>query len=579
MKIILFFLLFYPVKFKLKAAHAKKVLLAGDFTDWDKNPIEMEKKEDIWEKIIDLEPGRYEYKFIVDGNWMSDPENPIKVGPFENSLIEVTEKGEVIIPQAFSNTEWNTSVKFEGDIRFYVNLEDTLKKFKTIGDSKIDLKGYLPSNSLLWIRLRYKNENLQSDGAIPVFLERAEFSFREGNINFRGFYNKFVLSSLEPFDITGKIGEFHKDFGRDEEGFILNYRYSLIKLFLLYSNGWKEGRDFIFGRINLKNFISFNYSKEKGFDRLYGVYSPDSLIINSQLVSFNSYKTKDFLSFDVDKDVKNLNLKIAYGRGKLFWRADEKSNGEKFEHELKISDFSRLFASLFFNSSFKMGTSFEYELCDLKKHFGDYKEGLSIIGFYLQKGNFKLNIRNYSFNVPSDKSFSNLFYFHRLSQLIYFETFSLGFKNLFSSEIEFKLLHLPFFFIYRFSSPGVGYFPNAQEFILKFKSKFLKDYEIYADLRYLTLDVPHLKIKNSFFDPYVEIKRYIFSENFIFISYGLDPFTLDEDEWARRVFLEEKGAKIALIKDSYLRYGRISEIAEKELEKLILLRIGVEIRF
>jgi Glycogen recognition site of AMP-activated protein kinase len=32
---------------------------------------------DEWVCRIDLEPGKYSYKFIIDGNWILDPANPV----------------------------------------------------------------------------------------------------------------------------------------------------------------------------------------------------------------------------------------------------------------------------------------------------------------------------------------------------------------------------------------------------------------------------------------------------------------------------------------------------------------------
>ena len=34
----------------------------------------------FWRKVLNLEPGRYQYRFIVDGIWQSDPLNT-KVEP------------------------------------------------------------------------------------------------------------------------------------------------------------------------------------------------------------------------------------------------------------------------------------------------------------------------------------------------------------------------------------------------------------------------------------------------------------------------------------------------------------------
>jgi HD-GYP domain-containing protein (c-di-GMP phosphodiesterase class II) len=63
------------VCFKLDFPKAKEVFLIGDFNFWNAETDPMIKDGDKWSKIIYLAPGRYEYKFIVDGNWILDPEN------------------------------------------------------------------------------------------------------------------------------------------------------------------------------------------------------------------------------------------------------------------------------------------------------------------------------------------------------------------------------------------------------------------------------------------------------------------------------------------------------------------------
>ncbi|MGA6926806.1 MAG: glycogen-binding domain-containing protein [Desulfosarcina sp.] len=56
--------------FSLDAPAAARVILAGDFNGWDARRHPMRKKADgRWEKCVMLSPGRYEYKFLVDGKW------------------------------------------------------------------------------------------------------------------------------------------------------------------------------------------------------------------------------------------------------------------------------------------------------------------------------------------------------------------------------------------------------------------------------------------------------------------------------------------------------------------------------
>lgn len=59
---------------------AEKVLLAGDFNDWSEKGTVMNKTNRGWEISVYLSDGTYPYKFIVDGRWMTDPTNPVKVG-------------------------------------------------------------------------------------------------------------------------------------------------------------------------------------------------------------------------------------------------------------------------------------------------------------------------------------------------------------------------------------------------------------------------------------------------------------------------------------------------------------------
>ena len=53
---------------------AKEVRLAGSFNNWDPWSTPMRHDgEGRWEVELILTRGRYEYRFVVDGNWADDP--------------------------------------------------------------------------------------------------------------------------------------------------------------------------------------------------------------------------------------------------------------------------------------------------------------------------------------------------------------------------------------------------------------------------------------------------------------------------------------------------------------------------
>lgn len=59
--------------FLIEAPEAGEVYLVGDFNNWDARKHPMKREENgVWKKITILVPGRYEYKFLVDGRWQTD---------------------------------------------------------------------------------------------------------------------------------------------------------------------------------------------------------------------------------------------------------------------------------------------------------------------------------------------------------------------------------------------------------------------------------------------------------------------------------------------------------------------------
>jgi 1,4-alpha-glucan branching enzyme len=67
------------VMFRYRNSDAKKVYVVGDFNDWSPtaDPMADDNGDGQWTLFYPLAPGRYAYKFVVDGkNWISDSVNP-----------------------------------------------------------------------------------------------------------------------------------------------------------------------------------------------------------------------------------------------------------------------------------------------------------------------------------------------------------------------------------------------------------------------------------------------------------------------------------------------------------------------
>lgn len=72
------------VLFSCFAPDALAVQVAGNFNNWDpeKEPLFNLSGRGLWQKTVCLPPGRYEYKYVIDGSWVLDSTNPeTAIGP------------------------------------------------------------------------------------------------------------------------------------------------------------------------------------------------------------------------------------------------------------------------------------------------------------------------------------------------------------------------------------------------------------------------------------------------------------------------------------------------------------------
>ena len=62
--------------FRLKGhPNARVVAVAGSFNEFNQSQLLCGKEADEWVCRIDLAPGKYTYKFVIDGDWILDPDN------------------------------------------------------------------------------------------------------------------------------------------------------------------------------------------------------------------------------------------------------------------------------------------------------------------------------------------------------------------------------------------------------------------------------------------------------------------------------------------------------------------------
>ena len=83
------------------APDARGVFLAGTFNDWDPAATPMLRDDGgRWTLFLDLAPGTYEYKFVVDDAWCCEP-----------GCCEAREGGRACVPNAFGTMNGTVTVE------------------------------------------------------------------------------------------------------------------------------------------------------------------------------------------------------------------------------------------------------------------------------------------------------------------------------------------------------------------------------------------------------------------------------------------------------------------------------------
>ncbi len=110
------------VWFRFYDPHASTVYLAGNFNNWDPTSIPMIKKDGLFEVSLELGPGTYYYKFVINGErWVEDPLNPGQVPDGfggKNSVFTLRENGEIVFAEVSpfpSGVRASERLKWEGE--------------------------------------------------------------------------------------------------------------------------------------------------------------------------------------------------------------------------------------------------------------------------------------------------------------------------------------------------------------------------------------------------------------------------------------------------------------------------------
>jgi hypothetical protein len=237
------------VRFSYTDSYAGQVSLAGDFNDWNATSAPMIRSGDgTWSVIVPLTAGEHQYKFVVDGQWVADPENPVTGGDFGNSLVKIGGDGKVVVLKATSNTELSPKV-FLGS-RYIVLMQDRKipgsnpewnldrPNFDIDFDFNIRVNEDLTAHVLT--NINNQNQNVQLWESNLRF-DRGSLLLQNEDINLIAFDNDSVGVWEDPLHLVGDVGLYHHSWGYNQQGVMAWRQFGKFEGRLLYSDDFRTG--------------------------------------------------------------------------------------------------------------------------------------------------------------------------------------------------------------------------------------------------------------------------------------------------------------------------------------------------
>ncbi len=576
-----------PVKFEYVNKEAKEVYIAGDFNNWDTKKDALTKKNGgKWEITLELEPGKYEYKFVVDGSWTNDPNNPVKVGAYGNNAIEVGADGKVSFP-APGNLLGNPSVNITGDFQTYIIYHKNQDENWTMERPKLDfrpsIKVDLGRAGVVYTKFLFST--LEEDNNHNIFMRIKELSYHLSNssIIFTGFYNKRLLRFDEPFTLIGYEGEFYDPFGWYETGVFVELKpISWIRMKTIFSNNTQSDRDLLATRLETK-YLNITYSSERFFDKEYSRRAPFS---GSSDTLYNTSHSQFHIATD---------FKLPFGvfAGILY----SEDNIVASEMKVGSDDWQKTRKRWFIRNKnwlsggiggklinpIKARLRLDFEIASYKDPYPhgffftsqQHKIRNSKISFQLEHSsrldNSTISISRaiFEFGDTTYTKWDDLFYLDYYRNLTLSKYLILGYEEnlLFEHSSELTLAK-PLRLIWRnkISSDGIG---GKTLFI---SSELQTGYKI-SSLE-LGADLECIIIRDRYLDFNARnmFKHFWLSYEFtnigkISVGFGMNPYDFERDRRAWRKYLIDEGISHDVVKNNYMRLSRIIPNALLKLEK------------
>jgi hypothetical protein len=235
------------IRFTYHDAGAKSVAWAGAFNGWSMTANPMTAGSDgTWSIVVALPPGEQQYKFVADGQWLADPENPVTGGDFGNSVVKVAADGSLVTQTATSNSPYNPKILMGGRvIGLYQEDYDgntgrwelTRPTFDMDLDMAIRISDVMQAHALL--NINPMQEDVQAYRA-RLNLKRGSLVLTQPGFVVTAFDSDTLGTWDDPLGFVGNLGVYRHPYGPSRQGLKLEGERAGFRGTFLYADNFDD---------------------------------------------------------------------------------------------------------------------------------------------------------------------------------------------------------------------------------------------------------------------------------------------------------------------------------------------------
>ncbi len=266
------------IRFTYTDPNAGTVAWAGEFNGWNAgaNPL-VKDARGVWSVVMALPPGEHQYKLVVDGQWVADPENGATAGDMGNSVVRVGADGNLGAAQATANSPYSAKILMGGrTIALFQDVHNPVTRRYELRRPEMDTDLGFDIRVSDVVKVRFltninSEQQVAQDYRTSLNFDRGSLLFAKGKLQVLGWDNETIGTWDDPMHLVGAIGIYRHPYGYDRQGFRVTSQLYGFESEAVYADNFQVG-----GTVypNFANgYKDFFPPAEAAFDRLNTVRS------------------------------------------------------------------------------------------------------------------------------------------------------------------------------------------------------------------------------------------------------------------------------------------------------------------